>query len=115
MIKGHPKEIGVNSGPITEMADPSISRVLTALHAEPGESWTQESMSVVAGMSRSAFAAHFKTCVGQTPADYLADWRIGIAQSLLQEGRSVKLIADELGYANASGLSRVFVQPNLQK
>jgi AraC-like DNA-binding protein len=109
-ILDHPAEIGIDSGLVTGMADPFIARVLTALHADPGRPWTLESMASEAGMSRSAFAAHFKTCVGQTPADYLADWRLGIAQSLLRKGRSVKLIADELGYASASGLSRVFVQ-----
>lgn len=109
-ILDHPKELGVNSGLVTGLADPSISRVLTALHAEPGRPWTVESMASEAGMSRSAFAAHFKACVDQTPADYLADWRLGIAQSLLRKGYSVKLIADELGYANASGLSRIFVR-----
>jgi AraC-like DNA-binding protein len=46
--------------------------------------------------------------VGQTPADYLSDWRIALAQSRLREGRSIKALADELGYANPSALSRAF-------
>jgi AraC-like DNA-binding protein len=61
-------------------------------------------------MSRSAFAAKFKSVLGTTPADYLADWRITIAKSYLRSGRSVKFISDELGYANASALSRLFAQ-----
>ncbi|WP_313067787.1 helix-turn-helix transcriptional regulator, partial [Achromobacter animicus] len=63
-----------------------------------------------AGMSRSAFGAAFKHVVGQPPADYLADWRLTLAQSRLREGIAVKTIAAELGYANASALSRIFSQ-----
>ena len=61
-------------------------------------------------MSRSAFASRFKMVVGTSPADYLAEWRMALAKKRLLQGRAVKLIALELGYANASALSRVFAQ-----
>jgi AraC-like DNA-binding protein len=48
--------------------------------------------------------------VGETPADYLTQWRLSLAQAQLRSGQSLKQIADELGYANASALSRVFTQ-----
>ena len=67
-------------------------------------------MAERAGMSRSAFAARFRELVGQAPAAYLADWRLSLAQEQLRLGRSIKQIADQLGYANASALSRVFTQ-----
>lgn len=106
----HPHESGVSIGLISGLADPALARALTALHDSPGKAWTMEAMAQLAGMSRSAFAAKFKAVVGVTSADYLADWRLSIAKSLLRSGRSVKFIADELGYANASALSRVFAQ-----
>lgn len=80
------------------------------MHEKPGDAWSLEAMAQQAGMSRSAFFARFKGTVGQTPADYLADWCLNIAQSHLRKGRSVKFAAVELGYANASALSRVFTQ-----
>jgi AraC-like DNA-binding protein len=46
--------------------------------------------------------------VGQSPAEYLAQWRLALAQAQLRQGRAVKAIAGELGYANASALSRLF-------
>lgn len=55
-------------------------------------------------------AARFKAVVGDTPADYLAHWRLTLAQAHLRAGRSLKSIAHELGYANPSALSRVFAQ-----
>ncbi|MGB4117246.1 MAG: AraC family transcriptional regulator [Polaromonas sp.] len=106
----HPVECGVQSGLIMGLADPALARSLTAMHDQPGAPWSLQAMAEQAGMSRSSFAARFKEVVGATPADYLADWRLTIAKSLLINRRSVKHIADELGYANASALSRVFAQ-----
>ncbi|CAG1017963.1 RCS-specific HTH-type transcriptional activator RclR [Burkholderiaceae bacterium] len=106
----HPEEAGITPGLLTGLADARLARALVALHESPGEAWSLERMAEQAGMSRSAFAARFKAVVGDTPAGYLAGWRLAIAQARLREGHPVKLIADELGYANASALSRVFAQ-----
>lgn len=106
----HPQEGGVDVGLILGLSDPSLARALTALHEKPGHTWSLDAMAQHACMSRSAFAARFKQIVGQTAGEYLADWRLSIAQSQLLRGHSVKFIADELGYANASALSRVFTQ-----
>lgn len=106
----HPAEAGVQPGLITGLSDPRLARALVALHEAPGEAWSLAAMAARAGMSRSAFAAHFKTVLAQTPAHYLADWRLTLAQARLRQGRPVKQIADELGYASASALSRLFSQ-----
>ena len=44
-----------------------------------------------AGMSRSAFAARFKELLGQTPLEYVTEWRMQKAMQLLQQ-RDKKLI-----------------------
>ncbi len=106
----HPEEGGVSGGLLAGLSDAALARTLTALHENPGMDWRLETMAERAGMSRSAFAVKFKQTLGVTPADYLADWRMSIAKSLLISGKSVQLIADQLGYANASALSRVFAQ-----
>ena len=106
----HPQESGVSRGLLWGLSDPALARALTAVHESPGIPWSLEAMAQQAGMSRSAFAARFKEVLGVTPAEYLSDWRMAIAKSLLRTGRSVKFIADALGYANASALSRVFAQ-----
>lgn len=104
----HPQEAGVRPGLITGLSDSRLARALVALHDAPGEPWTLERMAERAGMSRTAFANAFREVVGQTPADYLGGWRIALAQSRLREGRSIKVLAEELGYANPSALSRAF-------
>ncbi len=100
----------VHAGLIAGLADPQLARALTAVHEQPGAAWSLERMAEAAGMSRSAFAARFRSVVGQPPGDYLADWRLSLAQGWLRAGRPVKTVASDLGYANASALSRAFAQ-----
>lgn len=106
----HPEEAGVPAGLLAGLADARLARTLVALHEQPGQPWSLERMAAQAGMSRSAFAARFTQVVGDTPAGYLAHWRLALAQVQLRAGRSVKAAAGELGYASASALSRVFTQ-----
>lgn len=104
------RETPLPLGLMRGLADPRLARALTALHARPGAAWTLASMAAEAGMSRSRFAEAFREALGQTPADYLADWRLGIARGELRAGKPLKALAAELGYANASALSRLFAQ-----
>lgn len=104
----HPHEAGIQPGLITGLSDPRLARVLVALHDEPGQLWTLDRMADYAGMSRTTFATTFKEVLDQTPADYLASWRMALAQTRLREGRPIKQLAQELGYANPSALTRAF-------
>ena len=104
----HPEQAGISPGLIAGLSDPRLARALTAMHEAPGAAWTLEAMAREAGMSRSAFAATFRAVVGHTPAEYLTDWRVALAQVRLREGEPIKRLADALGYANPSALSRVF-------
>lgn len=104
----HPHEAGVPPGLVTGLSDPQLARALVALHEAPGQPWSVAELAAVAGLSRTGFSQRFRDLVGQTPADYLADWRIGLAQAGLLQGASIKRLASELGYANPSALSRAF-------
>ncbi len=104
----HPQEAGIRPGIITGLSDPRLTRALVAMHEMPGAQWTLTRMAQRAGMSRTAFATTFREVLGQTPGDYLTEWRIALAQQRLREGQSVKMLAETLGYANPSALSRAF-------
>jgi len=106
----HGERGGVSMGLVSGLADPHLARALTAMHEQPQRAWSLETLAQQASLSRSAFANRFKKVVGVAPADYLADWRMTLAKKQLRQGRAVKLIAPDLGYANASALSRVFAQ-----
>ncbi|MDO9404879.1 MAG: AraC family transcriptional regulator [Polaromonas sp.] len=106
----HKDDGGISIGLVSGLANPQLARALTAMHERPEHPWSVELLAEQAGMSRSSFSGAFRKTVGITPADYLTDWRITLAKKRLRDGRSVKSIAPDLGYANASALSRVFAQ-----
>ncbi|MBC7778810.1 MAG: helix-turn-helix transcriptional regulator [Proteobacteria bacterium] len=106
----HPEAAGVPAGLIYGLSHPKLARALTAMHANPGGDWALSSMAEAASMSRSAFAAEFKRHVGATPAEYLLQWRVSIAQSMLLSGASIKRVSEKLGYASAASFSRAFAQ-----
>lgn len=106
----HPDQAELPTGMLTGLADPRLARVLTAFHEQPERAWNLQTMAQTAGMSRSAFAASFKQCVGSTPALYLQHWRITMAQSLLINGTSIKAASYQLGFSSAAALSRAFTQ-----
>jgi AraC-like DNA-binding protein len=100
----------VNSGVLLGLADERLGKAIEGMHKHPEINWSLEQLAQCAGMSRARFAAHFHKVVGMTPFDYLTDWRLAVAQTMLRKGNSLKLIAVAVGYANATALTRVFTQ-----
>lgn len=98
------------TGALAGLADPRISKALTAVFEDPTHPWSLEEMAQRAGMSRARFAVRFREITASTPADFLAAWRITLAQDLLRAGRPLKLVADEVGYGSVSALSRAFAR-----
>ncbi len=95
-------------GLLAGLADPQLAKAINAMHAEPSRAWSLDQLALVAAMSRARFAAKFRDTVGFTPMAYLTEWRLGIARSLLRQGKSIQAVANEVGYANASAMSRAF-------
>lgn len=95
-------------GLLAGFAEPRLEKAIHAIHAEPARDWSLEKLAAVSGMSRARFAAKFRETVGMTPGSYLSAWRLGVAKSLLRQGKSVQWVADAIGYSNASALSRAF-------
>lgn len=98
----------IQGGMLAGLADPRLAKVLNHLHAHPASAWPLEEQAALAGMSRARYAAYFKAVLGETPGDYLLYWRVALAQKLLREGRSIKLVAGEVGYESPSALARAF-------
>ena len=104
LLEHHQLHTGVMAG----LADPRLSRSLLQIHNAPHLAWSIAGLASESNMSRAAYAVHFRTVIGQTPADYLLSWRISLAQKRLREGRSMTLIASEVGYESPSALARAF-------
>jgi AraC-like DNA-binding protein len=109
LIVRHVVESGkVATGVLAGLADPRLARALTAIHEAPKKLWTLDDLADIAGMSRTRFAEHFRTRIGQTPIDYLTVWRMTVARQLLARGKPVKSVALDVGYRSAAAFSRVF-------
>jgi len=98
----------LTQGMLAGLSHPQLAKVITALHQAPEEVWTLETMAALAGMSRSTFAEQFRVLLGQSPGDYLIEWRVAVAQNMLKKGKPVNLVAKAVGYESASALGRVF-------
>lgn len=100
----------VSGGILAGLVDAQLVKAITAMHERPEHNWSVENLAHTAGMSRARFAAHFRQTVGTTPLDYLTDWRISVAQTLLKSGKPLKLVAPEVGYSHPVALARVFTK-----
>jgi AraC-like DNA-binding protein len=91
------------------LADRQVGAAITAMHEQPGHRWTLQALAERAAMSRSTFALRFKETVGMAPMEYLARWRMLLAEDrLASSSDSVSLVALSLGYDSESAFSTAF-------
>ena len=96
-------------GWLAAVSDKHLSKAIQAVHSDIGRSWSVESLAREARMSRSAFALKFKTVLGQTPLEYLTQWRMHRAGDMIRSnGASFSEVASSIGYGSESSFSRVF-------
>ena len=93
------------------LRDPEISAALGLIHGRPAHGWSVQELAAAVGLSRSAFFNRFKRLVGETPAQYLRQWRIHLATRMLRDdGASVTATARRVGYATDAAFSNAFVR-----
>jgi len=93
----------------TALKDPAIAPALAAMHADPADSWTVESLAARAGLSRAAFAKKFHTMVGEPPLTYLTHWRMTTAARLLRESDApLAAVAARTGYGSEFAFAKAF-------
>jgi AraC-like DNA-binding protein len=97
------------SGWLRAIFDPKIGAALKAMHERIENPWTVETLAAAAGMSRSAFALRFKELLGETPLEYLTNWRMYKATGLLQgNDRKLLEVAKSVGYDSDAAFSKAF-------
>jgi AraC-like DNA-binding protein len=90
-------------------ADERLSRALQAIHENAERAWTVEDLARIALMSRASFARVFQQTLGQTPMQYLSDWRMTLARDLLlTDGLSLSQIAHRVGYSSQYAFATAF-------
>ncbi len=98
-----------NVGWFAGLRDPTVGRALQRLHARPTHPWTLDDLAKEVGASRSILAERFAHFVGVPPIQYLAQWRIQLAATLLRSSTaSLAEIAGRVGYGSEAALSRAF-------
>ncbi len=100
-------------GWLSALRDERIGRAIATIHRDPAGNWTAAALASTAGMSRSSFFVRFSELVGESPARYLARWRVWVAAELIEQERqrqrlSLGELAGRVGYASEDAFSRVF-------
>jgi len=97
------------SGWLRAIFDPRIGAALKAMHEKVENPWTVGTLGAAAGMSRSAFAVRFKELMGETPLEYLTNWRMYKATGLLRDDhRKLFEVAKSVGYDSDAAFSKTF-------
>jgi AraC-like DNA-binding protein len=97
------------TGWLAALKDPYVSRALALMHARIAETWTVDALGREVGLSRSALADRFGAILGMPPMQYLATWRIhAAAHELLNSGKSILQVAQEVGYDSEASFTRAF-------
>ena len=98
----------VETGWLAALRDPVAGRALTALHSQPADAWTVETLARTVAVSRSVLAERFTSAVGQPPMQYLALWRMQLASRKLIDGETIATVAGAVGYESEAAFSRAF-------
>jgi AraC family transcriptional activator of mtrCDE len=96
---------------LAAMADTRLSRTLHAIFEQPAVAYTVDSLAMIAGMSRSAFAAAFQRAFGQSPMSLVKLVRLRRASELLiTTALPVAEVAKRVGFSSRSNFSVAFSQ-----
>ena len=96
-------------GWLAALSDKHLSKAIESMHSALDGNWSVESLAREACMSRSAFASKFRTVLGQTPLEYLTQWRMHKAGAMIRSNNtSFSEVASAVGYGSQSSFSRVF-------
>jgi len=91
------------------LEDERLGRAVQAMLDKPAAPHTVERLADTAGMSRSAFADHFRDAFGRAPIDFLKEIRLHRAARLLVGGdQPVKTVSAAVGYDSRSYFTRAF-------
>lgn len=93
------------------LEDPLVHGAMQRLHAEPARQWTTTTLASALTVSRATLSRRFRTTTGQSPAAYLAQWRMDLAAVRLRRTQDpVASVAAAVGYQSVPAFSRAFAR-----
>ena len=109
LLRQHLRRDDISSPLFATLRHPRLARAVLAVVEAPAATHTVESLASLAGMSRASFAGHFAQAFQQGPIDFVQKVRLRIAARLLTTtDLPLKVIAQSVGYAGPTPLSRAF-------
>lgn len=101
--------LATETGVLAAMVHPKIGPTLELMHDKPEHKWTVEELAESRHMSRASFSDLFKQVTGQSPLEYLTQWRLSLAYRMLADENATTLSAAlACGYDNESSFSKAF-------
>ncbi|CAA0100878.1 RCS-specific HTH-type transcriptional activator RclR [BD1-7 clade bacterium] len=96
-------------GYLSALNDRVIGHALNVIHDDAMSVKGVEALATEVGLSRSAFTDRFTQLVGQSPKQYLTDWRMHQAKAALQGSEESMLeIAEQAGFSSEAAFSKAF-------
>ncbi|PAU78343.1 AraC family transcriptional regulator [Halomonas salipaludis] len=103
--------VDMPAGLLRGLSDPKLAVALQRIHSDVGGEISVARLAKDAGMSRSGFFEKFRKEIGRAPMEYVTDWRMAIAKTLLRHGKLTNTeIALRVGYGSASAFGMAFVR-----
>jgi AraC-like DNA-binding protein len=97
------------TGWLAGVRDRIVGAALSQMHTRPAHAWTLDALARAIGSSRSVLAERFQQLVGTPPMEYLTQWRMVLAASLLtRSNASLAKIAEDVGYRTDTAFIRAF-------
>ncbi|MDE2397241.1 MAG: AraC family transcriptional regulator [Burkholderiales bacterium] len=97
------------AGWFAALRDRHVGRAIALLHERPAHAWSVEELGHAVGLSRSALHERFVELAGQSPMQYLTNWRMQLGAGLLRQRQAkVAAVALEVGYESEAAFARAF-------
>jgi AraC family transcriptional activator of mtrCDE len=111
MLRDHLTDQASGNGTLSLLQDRATARVVLAILGDLARDWTLDEMAAVAIASRATLVRAFQKRAGIAPMTLLSDLRLAVARKRLA-GTSdpIAKIADEVGYASESALSKAIMR-----
>ena len=106
-IRQHILSTDYQAGWIAGLRHPKLHQALALIHKQYDERWTIDALARACGMSRASFAKQFHDVLDQPPMEYLNNWRIRRAKTLMTESNlPISEIAYRVGFSTEIAFRR---------
>jgi AraC-like DNA-binding protein len=98
-----------STGWLAALGDRQVGAALRAMHAQPTQPWSLDTLAREAGLSRTGFSLRFSEVMGMPAIQYLSNWRLQLAAGMLdRQGMTIAQVAAGVGFGSEAAFNRAF-------